>query len=207
LLCTFAILSVLLTSCVSNTVISTESSSPQNKEMETDSSQVKITELMSEISKQNQEIEILKEAILNPSMIDSNIHSYQGLFWGSVEHQQFSNYFKSFAKRVLFDFDYIWIEEIPYKENPIEDIKKTEDKKNQLFGIIYNSPINSSVTSFPPQIIESWFNTNEKNNYLYLKTNDNEWHSYKVLDGHLLGDYRILSTLLTLVDEINNEPA
>jgi len=205
--------SLIFVSCKSSSVISTEKNNENISNTNISVEQIKNTELQSEIEslrleleKLHSENEIIKKSIFNPSLIDSNIYSYEGKGWAGVS-LQYSDYFKSMVQRVLFSADYINVEELPQSKNPIEEIKKSEDSNIQLLGITYNSPILSLVTLFPRDIIQNWFSTDGTSNYLYLKTINDDWYSYKVLDGHLQGDYRILSLLLTLINELLNEPA
>jgi len=205
--------SLILLSCKSNSIITGENTKENISNNNFDDKEIEIKELKSEvellylkIKELQTENEMIKEATLNSSLIDSNIFSFEGIGWGSVS-LQYSDYFKSMVQRVLFSSDYINVEEIPQSTEPVEEIKKTQDSNIQLIGITYNSPILSLVTSFPRDIIQTWFSTDGSVNYLYLKTLEGDWYSYKVLDGHLLGDYRIVSLLLDLINELHNEPA
>ncbi|MGO4375572.1 hypothetical protein AB4Z21_33420, partial [Paenibacillus sp. MCAF20] len=171
-------------------------------------------ELKSEIEVLKQEIlelqlknKLSEEDSLNSSLIDSNIFSYEGIGWAGIDIE-YSDYLKSLVKSILFSDDYFYVEELPESvDNPIDAIKKSNDTKVKLVGITYNSPLISNVTSFPQNIIQTWFSTDGLINYLYLMTVSGDWSSYKVLDGHLIGDYRILQLISDLIIEVSTQPA
>lgn len=142
------------------------------------------------------------------SLSDENIQGYYGLMWETaVEAQQYSLYFKAFTQRVLFSADYIWVEGSEQQNDPISVIRKSEDKNNKLLGIKFTSPITTKVNQLPKEIIEIWFNINKEKSFMYLKLQDNKWYSYTILDGHLMGDLKILEEMLDSIEAINNQPA
>ena len=195
---------LLLTSCNSNinSQIESPSASITEKPKPTENHlQSKIYDLTSEVESLKARIAILEQSEFDNSLLDTNIHSYQGLMWGeAAEASQYSIYFKSMLQRVLFDYDYLWFEEISGSEDPVNEIRETEDCCNRLLGVTFISPVTSTVTTLPADIIEVWFNIKEKVNYMYLKTNDNNWHSFIVKE--LEGDFKILSTILEVEEYI-----
>jgi hypothetical protein len=92
------------------------------------------------------------------------------------------------------------------QNNPVSSIRDSKDKNNKLLGIAFNNPIKTKVDQLPKEITEAWFNTIKEHNYLFVRTKGGKWYSYKVLDGHLKGDFKVLSTVLMIIDEINNTP-